>query len=265
MVQTNTDGSCWLSVLIVSMSCTPELAQLVDGLTTRAARDRLVDESTKNWDRHYKDFFTNDVRDTYLADTTLHGTYGDHAALAAFATTFHVKIRVWGATEDVDHVVVPNGAQGEVEVNIGPRRTDSDSDSDHYFAVHMGIVPPPPPSTPRPSPTTTTLPRNHDTSTRVRVHLHMPLLPVHAGLTACGGKVFAFMYIQVAKPYESLRSAHTFEYMPRTWTEVDEGEWRKERDAVSRTDAERLPNEEPSRSDAEGLANDEDGTLATHF
>ena len=72
MVQTNTDGSCWLSVLIVSMSCTPELAQLVDGLTTRAARDRLVDESTKNWDRHYKDFFTNDVRDTYLADTTLH-------------------------------------------------------------------------------------------------------------------------------------------------------------------------------------------------
>ena len=142
MVQTNTDGSCWLSVLIVSMSCTPELAQLVDGLTTRAARDRLVDESTKNWDRHYKDFFMNEVRDTYLADMTLHGTYGDHAALAAFATTFHVKIRVWGATEDVDHVVVPNGAQGEVEVNIGHRRTDSDSDSDHYFAVLMGIVPP---------------------------------------------------------------------------------------------------------------------------
>ena len=62
--------------------------------------------------------------------------------------------------------------------------------------------------------------------------------------------MFASMYIQMAKPYESLRSAHTFEYMPRTWTEVDEGEWRKERDAVSRTDAERLPNEEPSRSDA---------------
>ncbi len=98
MVQTNTDGSCWLSVLIVSMSCTPELAQLVDGLTTRAARDRLVDESTKNWDRHYKDFFMNEVRDTYLADMTLHGTYGDHAALAAFATTFHVKIRVWTST-----------------------------------------------------------------------------------------------------------------------------------------------------------------------
>ena len=76
--------------------------------------------------------------------------------------------------------------------------------------------------------------------------------------------MFAFMYIQVAKPYESLQSAHTLEYMPRTWTEVDEREWRKERDAVSRTDAERLPNEEPSRSDAEGLANDEDGTHATH-
>ena len=105
-MQTNTDGSCWLSALIVSMSCTPELAQLVDGLTTRAARDRVVEESTKNWDRHYKDFFMNEVRDTYLADMTLHGTYGDHAALAAFATTFHVKIRVWGATEDVDHVVV---------------------------------------------------------------------------------------------------------------------------------------------------------------
>ena len=59
VVQTNTDGSCWLSALIVSMSCTPELAQLVDGLTTRAARDRVVEESTKNWDRHYKDFFMN--------------------------------------------------------------------------------------------------------------------------------------------------------------------------------------------------------------
>ena len=77
--------------------------------------------------------------------------------------------------------------------------------------------------------------------------------------------MLGLMYIYMAKSYESLQSEHSLEYMPKTWTEVDEGEWRKERDAVSRTDAERLPNEEPSRSDAEGLANDEDGTLATHF
>jgi hypothetical protein len=37
----------------------------------------------------------------------------------------------------------------------------------------------------------------------------------------------------MAKSYESLQSEHSLEYMPKTWTEVDEGEWRKECNALS--------------------------------
>ena len=47
--------------------------------------------------------------------------------------------------------------------------------------------------------------------------------------------MFGFVYIQITKSYESLQSEHSLEYMPKTWTEVDEGEWRKECNAASPT------------------------------
>ena len=47
--------------------------------------------------------------------------------------------------------------------------------------------------------------------------------------------MFGFVYIQITKSYESLQSEHSLEYMPKTWTEVDEGECRKECDAASQT------------------------------
>lgn len=40
--------------------------------------------------------------------------------------------------------------------------------------------------------------------------------------------MLGLMYIRMAKSYESLQSEHSLEYMPKTWTEVDEGEWRKQ-------------------------------------
>ena len=47
--------------------------------------------------------------------------------------------------------------------------------------------------------------------------------------------MFGFVYIQITKSYESLQSEHSLEYMPKTWTEVDEGKYHKECDAASQT------------------------------
>ena len=57
---------------------------------------------------------------------------------------------------------------------------------------------------------------------------------------------FMYMYIQMTKSYESLQSEHSLEYMPKTWTEVDEGEFRKECDAASPTASTMAPG--PSRT-----------------
>ena len=60
----------------------------------------------------------------------------------------------------------------------------------------------------------------------------------------------------MAKSYESLQSEHSLEYMPKTWTEVDEGEWRKECNAASPTASTMAPG--PSSTSCNAALNDEE-------
>ena len=68
--------------------------------------------------------------------------------------------------------------------------------------------------------------------------------------------MLGLMYIHMAKSYESLQSEHSLEYMPKTWTEVDEGEWRKECNAASPTASTMAPG--PSSTSCNAALNDEE-------
>ena len=68
--------------------------------------------------------------------------------------------------------------------------------------------------------------------------------------------MLGLMYIRMAKSYESLQSEHSLEYMPKTWTEVDEGEWRKECNAASPTASTMAPG--PSSTSCSAALNDEE-------